>query len=302
MLKSACQGRIVKGLIMGLALGMMTSGWALSSPEGMSFTQPTMSDAQMVQTVLHNVTVPKQYAKMTLPSQSIKSHIEGAAVGRVVWVKGEFTASLKSGETDQERDLEKASLIYLHDTLKTGMDSQAQIVFSDNTLMTFKPQSKFYVAQYEYRSNSKEKSVGKYVMNLIEGGFRTITGLIAKSNPSDYEVNTPVATIGVRGTDYTVILKGDGIYIARNKGEPCVQSGKKGAGSGGTKTLCLDAKAKYAMVASPGAAPVILPQAPSFLIEPIPVTTVTVQQAGGVSTEPTIGGTSGSGGSDFCIR
>lgn len=312
--------------VLGLVFGLMTSAGAESLPSGMSMTKPAMSDAVMVETVLHNAETPAQFKKVTLPLEQKKTvAVNAVAVARVVWVKGELLATLKNGETNKERSLEKSSLVYLHDTLQTGVSSQAQIVFSDNTLMTFKPATKFYVAQYAYDPASKQKSVGKYVMNLIEGGFRTITGLIAKANPSDYEVNTPVATIGVRGTDYTLIIKDKGIYIARTKGEPCVTAGggkggkgggggaaspaggssgggSAGQGAGGNKTLCLDVNKKYAMVETKGMAPVYIPTPPTFLVEPIPVTTVTVQQVGGVSG-PTIT-TSGSGGgaSDFCIR
>jgi hypothetical protein len=120
-------------------------------------------------------------------------------VGRVVWIAGTFKALMPNKE---ERILQKTSLIYLNDTLVTDAKSKAQIVFTDQTLMTFREGTTFYIDKYDYHKTPKNGSVGTYLMKLIEGGFRTITGLIAKSKPSDYEVNTPVATIGVRGTDY----------------------------------------------------------------------------------------------------
>ncbi|MGH8446844.1 MAG: hypothetical protein ACREVL_16350, partial [Solimonas sp.] len=39
-------------------------------------------------------------------------------------------------------------------------------------------------------------------LRLLKGGFRTVSGLIGKANPDEYRVTTPVATIGIRGTDY----------------------------------------------------------------------------------------------------
>jgi len=41
---------------------------------------------------------------------------------------------------------------------------------------------------------------------LIKGGFRAVSGLIGKVEHNDYRVTTPVATIGIRGTDYLLIL------------------------------------------------------------------------------------------------
>lgn len=41
---------------------------------------------------------------------------------------------------------------------------------------------------------------------LLKGGFRAVSGLIGKANPAEYRVSTPVATIGIRGTDYLVVI------------------------------------------------------------------------------------------------
>lgn len=41
---------------------------------------------------------------------------------------------------------------------------------------------------------------------LLRGGFRAVSGLIGKANANEYRVATPVATIGIRGTDYIVVL------------------------------------------------------------------------------------------------
>lgn len=281
-------------VIIGLSLGLSFSAFAEISPQNMSLSASGMSDAVMVKNVLTNVTTPAQLRNLTTPvesstSPSVKSNPNPNAqpVGRVVWVKGEFTASLKSAEViEPARSLEKSSIIYLHDTLVTGNQSEAQIVFSDNTLMTFRPESKFYIDEYAYNANAKTKSVGKYVMSLIEGGFRTITGIIAKSNPSDYQVNTPVATIGVRGTDYTLIIKDKGVYIARNKGEPCVRND--------VKNLCLNTENKYAEVSTSGSAPTYIAEPPAFLVQPIVIEPATFGQLGGTPA--------GVGVSDFCIR
>lgn len=279
-------------IVMGLGLGLSLDALADVSPQNMSLSASPMSDAVMVKNVLHNVTTPAQFRQLTTPVESntasaVKSNANATPVGRVVWVKGVFTASLKNAEVNEPaRPLEKSSIIYLHDTLVTGDQSTAQIVFSDNTLMTFRPETKFYINQYEYHSNAKSKSVGKYIMNLLEGGFRTITGIIAKSNPNDYAVNTPVATIGVRGTDYTLIIKDKGVYIARNKGEPCVRND--------VKNLCLNTENKYAEVSSSGAAPTYISEPPAFLVQPIVVQPATFNQLGGTP--------SAAGASDFCIR
>ena len=181
----------------------------------------------------------------------------GTPVGRVVWVKGTFSAIMPD---KQKRHLQKSSIIYLHDMLVTDSKTQAQIVFTDTTLMTFRGGTKFYIKDYVYKTEVKKGSVGRYFMNLIEGGFRTITGLIPKANPKDYAVDTPVATIGVRGTDYAVYLSKGQLYIGNYHGAPCVSNSHG-------KELCLSQEVKYGYVQADNIAPVPLTQQPKVLIQ-----------------------------------
>lgn len=215
-------------------------------------------------------------------------------VGRVVWVKGTLKAVMPNKE---ERTLQKASVIYLNDTLSTDANSQAQIVFTDNTLMTFRPDTKFYIDKYEFHSKNKNGSVGKYIMQLIEGGFRTITGLIAKSNPPDYQVNTPVATIGVRGTDYAVYIHAGQLAMIYYAGSPCVEN-KQGS-------LCLSKVVPYSMTTMNNA-PVALQQQPAVFKEKQEIIPTKMAPFTGGFGGPSGGAGSGNpqGGtvSSFCIQ
>lgn len=210
-------------------------------------------------------------------------------VGRVVWVKGVFTAVMPNNE---KRQLQKTSLIYVNDTLSTDSNTKAEIVFTDNTLMTFRPNTKFYIDQYSYKPSKKKGSVGTYVMNLIEGGFRTITGLIPKANPPDYQVNTPVATIGVRGTDYVVYVKNGELFLGLNKGKPCVKNSKG--------DLCLDSNTRFAKTTA-NTAPVALTEEPAVFKEKLEITPAVIAPFAGSGGSS--GGTSSGGSvSSFCIQ
>lgn len=186
-------------------------------------------------------------------------------VAKVVWVKGNFSATASNQE---QRMLQKDSLIYLKDTLTTDNTSQAQIVFTDNTLMTFRAKTKFFVEEYQFHAKDQEGSIGKYVMKLMEGGFRTITGLIAKNKSSDYKVNTPVATIGVRGTDYTVYIHNGKLDLGFLSGSPCVSN----AGS----SMCLSEKLRYVQVPSPKSAPIAMENMPTTLKETLNIIPVQI--------------------------
>lgn len=215
-------------------------------------------------------------------------------VARVVWVKGEFTATDK--DTLEKRKLKANSVVYLHDTLETPAKSTAQIVYTDNASMTFRPNTVLFVNDYKYDKEKKvaSESESTYVMDLVTGGFRTVTGLVAKENPDNYKVNTPVATIGVRGTEYSVVYEKDGqLLIERYAGEPCLENDKSDG-----KKLCLDSKSEQYATADKDSAPRALMEQPEVFATDVEVVPVTFTKG----TLP--GGDSGSidGAGSFCIQ
>ena len=214
-------------------------------------------------------------------------------VGRVVWVKGVLKAVM---ENNEERILQKTSLIYEKDTLITDPASQAQIVFTDNSLMTFREGTKFVISQYSYKPSNQSGSVGKYVMSLIEGGFRTITGAIAKGNPSDYQVNTPVATIGVRGTDYAVYINHGELYVGYYTGKPCVTNR-----GGSQKELCLDQQNPYGYVQSAEIAPVPISQRPEVFNQKLEIIPAHITPFSATDQAPVYTPRGGGPISSFCI-
>ena len=144
-------------------------------------------------------------------------------VGKVVWVKGKFQSV---GPDKKVVNLKPDSFVNLHDKLVTG-NGQAQIVFTDQTTMTIQKGTEIKVSKYEYKPENKPQgSVGSYVMELIEGGYRTVTGAIAKTNPGDYQVKTDVAIMGVRGTDYAASFRGCKLDVKLYSGTPYVTNDK----------------------------------------------------------------------------
>lgn len=257
-------------------------GFALAAPANATTSTATTNPAAANPTP----TAPTSTAPASATAPTAANPPLPTPVGRVIWVKGTFRATMANSEV---RTLQKSSVIYLHDTLTTDVNSQAQIAFTDNTLMTFRPETKFVIDTYSYQPQSKIGSVGKYVMSLIEGGFRTITGLIAKSNPNDYKINTPVATIGVRGTDYNVYIHKGELFVGYIQGSPCV--------SGGGQQLCLDSKTPYLNVPKLGAVPVPLTQQPAVFKEQLQVTPVKIAPF----TSPQGPSTKGGVINSFCI-
>lgn len=86
------------------------------------------------------------------------------------------------------------------DTVVTGPSGSAQILMSDQAMIALRPDSSL---KFEtYRFSGREDGSEKGILGLLKGGFRTLTGLIGRANRSNYQVRTPTATIGIRGTDH----------------------------------------------------------------------------------------------------
>ncbi len=54
--------------------------------------------------------------------------------------------------------------------------------------------------------SAESSGTSRAFFRLLKGGFRAVSGLIGKADPSEYLISTPVATIGIRGTDYIVVV------------------------------------------------------------------------------------------------
>lgn len=85
------------------------------------------------------------------------------------------------------------------DRLTTSEGASAIIKLQDGTRMTLRPNSELVLSQYRFREDAPDNSM---LMQLVRGGFRAITGVIAKNSPNAARVQTSTATIGIRGTDF----------------------------------------------------------------------------------------------------
>jgi len=87
--------------------------------------------------------------------------------------------------------------IFLGDHVTSGADSGMQILLLDETVFTIGPQADMVIDNFVYDPSS---GTGKLAASVTKGAFRFVTGKVAANNPADMEVNTPAATIAIRGT------------------------------------------------------------------------------------------------------
>jgi len=118
------------------------------------------------------------------------------AAGEVEFSRGVGFAQTP-GQTP--RTLGKGLPLREGDRLTTSDGASAIIKLEDGTRMTVRPNSELVLQQYKFTQNSPDNSM---VMQLLRGGMRAVTGLIAKSSPNAARIQTNTATIGIRGTDF----------------------------------------------------------------------------------------------------
>lgn len=185
------------------------------------------------------------------------------SVAETTLVTGTVTASKG---TEEQRVLKKSAPIFLNDTIRSQKKSFAKIRYNDGGGMLIRPNSEINIASYREAGAASDMTT-----DLIRGGLRAVTGAIGKANPEGYKVKSPVATIGVRGTDFSARLcqsdcndfadKGivpppDGLYVGVTEGkiEVCNIAG------------CVTVEpGQFAYVKDASTPPVLLPEAPEIL-------------------------------------
>lgn len=85
--------------------------------------------------------------------------------------------------------------------LVTGTNGSAAFVTRDGTVVSVGPNSNVALSRFEFDATTQD---GHFVLDMLRGSVRVVTGLIAKLNPERVRVLTPTMTVGTRGTDFIV--------------------------------------------------------------------------------------------------
>ncbi|MFZ5775843.1 MAG: FecR family protein [Thermodesulfobacteriota bacterium] len=162
--------------------------------------------------------------------------------GKVDAVAGEVTVAGADGSI---RTLAKDAPVFAGDIISTGPNSRVRLVFSDQGVIFLRPSSRFVIDSYKH-TGDKQQDESKF--SLVKGGFRSVTGAIGQANKENVKIETPVATIGIRGTDHEgrfcagdcldltnigVSAPADGLYTATNVGQTMVGTQQFNAGQYG---------------------------------------------------------------------
>ena len=149
--------------------------------------------------------------------------------GEVTVLTGRATASSDAGEI---RVLARGDTVYSGELISSGVNSYVNLKFRDGGLVLLRPKTRFEIENFAYSGGdaasapvqpllepiaparaatvapaassvaSAQPAGTRAFFRLLKGSFRAVSGAIGKVNLDDYRVATPVATIGIRGTDF----------------------------------------------------------------------------------------------------
>ena len=171
-----------------------------------------------------------------LPPQHVGQYAEGGAVmndaspaGQIAEMYGDVTIVRADGT---RMPAEVGTPVYPGDVVETSATGAASIDFADNTSFAISESARLSVDEFIY--NAAEQS-GSTFFSMLQGAFVYTSGLIGKNDPASVNIDTPVGSIGIRGTvvaghiapagqDSTITLV-DGAIVLTNEAGTLEMSG-----------------------------------------------------------------------------
>jgi hypothetical protein len=132
-------------------------------------------------------------------------------IGKVVAATGSVTIEraaavvIQANVSSQPDQTKVGDLVYLGDVVQTRADGRVGINFTDGTSFNLSSNARMALSEFVYDPNGKSNST---LFNLTKGTFTFVAGNIAKTG--DMRVDTPAATMGIRGTTPHVEISDDG--------------------------------------------------------------------------------------------
>jgi hypothetical protein len=117
--------------------------------------------------------------------------------GTVTHLSGPLVAKKPDGTV---KVLAVRSEVESGDTLVSEKNTYAQVKFIDNSQVTLRPGTTFKIEKFAYDADKPDADKASF--DLVKGGLRSVTGALGKRNKEKFELKTPSATIGIRGTTF----------------------------------------------------------------------------------------------------
>ena len=146
--------------------------------------------------------------------------LNGAALAQVSAAKVMAVAGSAKAIDAQghERLLEKGGEVRTGERIVTPEGALVQLRLNDGGYLSVRPGTDMVIDRFVL--DEKDASKSNFLVSLVKGGFRSITGLIGRTNPSGYQIRAGTSTLGVRGTDHEPMMIPDGLPAMAKLGAP----------------------------------------------------------------------------------
>ncbi len=133
-----------------------------------------------------------------------------ASVGEVIFTVGEVKV------LGSNTPLKRGDALAVGQTLLTGSNGHVHIRFIDQAFVSVRPGSELRIEQYAY--DQAEPKNNRIKFSLVKGTSRFITGKAGQAAKQNFRLNTPVAAVGIRGTDFVAQVANDVTRVAVQQG------------------------------------------------------------------------------------
>ena len=103
-------------------------------------------------------------------------------------------------------DLKIKENIYFGDIIRTGAQTNLQILFEDETVFTIGENTEIVINEFIYDPNQNNE-LNKISAELMQGSLKVVTGLISKENPENLLITLPTGVLATRGTEVQALVK-----------------------------------------------------------------------------------------------
>ncbi len=149
------------------------------------------------------------------------------SVGQVTFLVGKAQQA-KAGVA---KPIRRGDAIEAGATVETSNNGHVHIRFVDGALVSIRPASSLRITEYVF--NKANPAGSKIKFELVEGAARAVTGAAGKAAKDNFRLNTPVAALGVRGTDFSVFSSmseslvnvNSGAVVISQFGDGCSRTG-----------------------------------------------------------------------------
>ena len=145
--------------------------------------------------------------------------VAGATAAELAGEVTRFKGAAIATAGGDSRPLGSGSQVFVGDKISTAADTRLEMRMLDGAVITLGDHTFIEVDEFLYDPGTQ----GSATLDLIQGVFNAVSGGIGKVAGGRMTINTPVATIGIRGTTFwgrqhigrveVALLDGTGVFV-----------------------------------------------------------------------------------------